>query len=98
MKGSVARWCVGLLGMVLVGTTAAGCADLQVAEAFRADAAALRDDLDARTALWQEMLDAMAPDDPARTAVQAERDQAQAAAAVVGAGVARIDDVLAEAV
>lgn len=98
VQGSVARWMVAAGSLVLVAVAGAGCADLGAAQAFRADAAALRDSLDAQAARWQETLDAMASGDPARPAIEAERAQAQAAAALVGAGLARVDEVLAEAV
>jgi phytoene dehydrogenase-like protein len=97
LQGSVVRWLIGAVSLGLVAVTGAGCADLEAARAFRADAAGLRDSLNAQAARWEATLDALPAGDPARPAVEAERAQAQAAAALVEAGLARVDEVLAEA-
>lgn len=82
--------------MVLV-VVLGGCADLDAARAFRADAAALRDSLDTQAAHWQETLDALSPDDPARSMVETQKAQTEAAASALNAGLARIDEVITEA-
>ncbi len=101
VEGNNGRWMVralagGVIGWILVLTTQ-GCTDMQAVHSFRADAQALRQSLDAKADRRQHELDTLPPDDPARPLVLAEKAQAEAAAAVVDAGLARLDEVLAEA-
>lgn len=102
-KGSVRRCTISTLGACTLVTgvllVAQGCApDLQAARAFRADAQALRDDLDTRAAQWKETLDTLPQDDPARSAVQAQQTRARAAASTLDAGLTQLDAVIDEAV
>lgn len=101
IEGSVGRWMgrawqTGLIAFAAV-LVLSGCGGMQAAEAFRADAHALRQSLDARAGQWDETLGNLPPDDPARPRVEAEAARARAAVATVDAGIARIDEVLAEA-
>ncbi len=98
MSGSCLRWVFGFCIVMVLFVAVGGCADLDAARAFRADAAVLRDSLDIRAARWQERLDALPPDDPARPTVEAEKAQAEAAVAAMDAGLARLDEVIAETV
>lgn len=75
-----------------------GCADMEAVQGFRADAKALRQSLDARAGQWEQELDALLADDPARPMVEAEAAEAKAAVAAVDAGLARLDEVIAESV
>lgn len=101
-KGIVRRWTrTTLTACCLAGAVtlaAQGCADTQAAQAFRADAMALRETLDTRANHWQKTLNALPPDDPARPAIEAEGAQARAAVEAMDAGIARLDAVIQEAV
>lgn len=97
IEGKVVRWIVGMLATISLVSTVGGCADLDAARTFRADAAGLREALDAQAARWQETLDALPPDDPARAAIESERAQSAAAVAALDAGLARVDQIIAEA-
>lgn len=100
-KGSVRRWTATTLGAsTLTGAAMLpGCApDLRAAQAFRADAQALRDDLDARATRWQQTLDTLPEDDPARPTIMGEQARARAAASTLDAGLTQLDGIIAEAV
>lgn len=101
IEGSSCRWMVRVLigGMIgsVVAVATPGCTDMQAVHAFRTDARALKESLDAKAGRQQAELDALPPDDPARAQIAAAKSQTEAAAAVVNAGIARIDEVLAEA-
>ncbi|MCC7387896.1 MAG: hypothetical protein IT431_03920 [Phycisphaerales bacterium] len=86
----------GLTGALLLAGP--GCADLQATQAFRADALALRETLDARAAQWQEAMDTLPKGDPMRPALEAGQRQAQAAVVTLDEGITRLDAVLAETV
>ena len=101
IKGSAGRWMgrawqTGLMACAVV-LVMSGCADMHALDEFRADANTLRQSLEARADRWDDTLGKMAADDPARPRAEAEATQARAAVATVDAGIARIDEVLAEA-
>ena len=96
--GSCVWWIFGLVILAVLMVPIGGCADLDAARAFRADTAALRDSFDTQAARWQERLDTLPPDDPARPTLEAEKAQAEAALAAMDMGLARLDEVIAEVV
>jgi hypothetical protein len=82
---------------ILLATALAGCADPQAIRAFRADAAALHETLEADAARWEAQATETPPQDPALPQIRAEAEAARARERVLAAGLARIDEVIAEA-
>jgi hypothetical protein len=97
VTGRLSRWIAGVVVVAVVVLAVGGCADVEAARAFRADAAVLRESLDARAARWQETLDSLPAGDPGRAAVESERARVAGVVAALDAGLARVDEVITEA-
>ncbi|HZW09670.1 MAG TPA: hypothetical protein VFF69_07185 [Phycisphaerales bacterium] len=80
-----------------MGTLASGCADLESARAFRADAAHLHQALEADASRWESEASGLPPEDPALPSVQSRAAAARAREQALAAALARIDEVIAEA-
>ncbi len=76
----------------------AGCADLESVRAFRADADALRQSLEDDARRWEEHAASTPPDHPEAPRIQAEAAAARAREQALAAGIARLDEIIAEAV
>lgn len=94
---SSARPLRALAACVLGAACLSGCVDTRAVEQVRADAMALRERLDERARHWDEALAGVPEGDPIKPHIEAEAAQAQAALGALDAGIARIDQVLAEA-
>jgi hypothetical protein len=70
---------------------------LDSARAFRADAAELHRALEADAARWENEASGLPPDDPALPALLAQAADARAREQTLAAGLARIDEIIAEA-
>ncbi len=84
-----------VLGWTCLG--AIGCVGMHEVKQARDQAIALRDQLNAESARWEEAALSMAPDDPDKPAAEARAALARAQAASVEAGAAGVDLALAEA-
>jgi hypothetical protein len=95
--GMLVRWFVWLIMSVLMIVLGSGCTGLESVRAFRADAAKLHEAMETDARRWESSASGLAPDDPAAPQFLAEAAEARARAQLLAAGIARIDEVLAEA-
>lgn len=96
-EGNAVRWMLGVIAIFMLATATGGCADTESLRAFRGEASALHEALRADADRWEEQAAQVPPDDPTRPQVLAEAAGARARQQLVASGLARIDEVLAEA-
>lgn len=95
-RGTAFRWTC-LACIIIFSVLSPGCADMQEVAAFRADVARMHETLDAETRHWEEQAAQTPADDPALPRLRAEAELARAREQLLSAGLARIDELLAEA-